>query len=134
MFSVTETAGPRTRSVVCYACGDPFEIPARALILTCPRCYQRVKVDDVVIYETHIGSALRTCGSILVARNGALHASAIHSSKAIEVLGKLQGHVTCAGPVFIGPKAVWEGDLTAGRIVIQPGATILGGHFRIASG
>lgn len=131
MFSVADITGARTRPVTCYSCAATFDVPARALVLTCPHCYQRVKVDDVVVYDSFIGPQLRTCGSILVARKGVVQAGVIQSSKAIEVLGRLHGQVRCAGPVFIGPKAVWEGDVTATHIIVEPGATILGGLFRV---
>ena len=49
------------------------------------------------------------------------------------MLGSLDAKSVVSGPVLLGPKSRWKGDLTAPRLYIEPGATIEGGFFRIAA-
>jgi len=68
-----------------------------------------------------------------VRKNG--HAAAqrrVIAYAGIEVKGRLSCvRAETAGNAYIGPKAMWEGDLSASSLVVEPGAVIRGGHFRV---
>lgn len=123
---------PLVKPVQCYHCHRLIEVPARALVLTCPACFQRVKIDDVHVVGTQAHARVRTCGLITVGKGASLAADLIEARLGVHVLGAVTGRVFSGGPVVIGPRATWMGDCTASRLIIYPGATILGGRFTIA--
>lgn len=129
---ITAVKPPQHRSVRCYHCLHWLDVPAKAVQLSCPLCYKPIKVDDVVIDRVQTTGQVRTCGVVVIGAKGNLSASLVESGQGVQVLGKLVGRVRCAGPVVLGPRAIWNGDCQAASIVIQPGATILGGRFSIS--
>lgn len=120
-----------TRSVRCYHCQSTISVAPKAVQLTCPACYKPIRVDDIVVEREQASGQVRTCGVVVVGQRGSLSASFIEANQGVHVLGRLSGRVVSGGPVVIGPKAVWDGDCQALSIVIQPGATIVGGRFSI---
>jgi hypothetical protein len=119
------------RTVRCYHCQRDMQVAMKAITLSCPHCYKLVHVGDVVVEKDHQAASVRTCGVVVVGKKGRLHASQIEASQGIQVLGELAGDVVCHGPVVIGARAIWRGDCSAAKIVIEPGATILDGRFTI---
>lgn len=99
--------------------------------LSCPWCYQRVTLDDLVVKDTCWTSRLQTCGRLIVHRRGALVAPLIEAREGIEVHGQAEGRIVSGGPVLIGPKARIKGDLCAPSIWVETGAVIEGGYFQI---
>lgn len=122
-----------TRAIDCYHCGRRFEAAVKAILLSCPHCYQRVRIDDVVVRSVHHARTVETCGRILIEKKGWVMASFVRAPEGIEVLGAMEAKSVVSGPVLLGPKSRWKGDLTAPRLYIEPGATIEGGFFRIAA-
>lgn len=133
MGSSSNTPQPAAtaRTVECYHCRESFDVPLKAMSISCPWCYKRVTLDDVVVKETCWQSKLQTCGRLLVQQKGSLVASLIEARQGIEILGHAEGTITSGGPVLIGPKARVKGDVTAPSIWMEPGAIIEGGYFRI---
>lgn len=121
----------QVRSVQCYHCLERFDVPARAMSLSCPWCYKRVTLDDLVIRDACWTSRLQTCGRLIVHRRGSVVAPLIEAREGIEIHGHAEGRVLSGGPVLIGPKARVKGDLSAPSIWVEPGAVIEGGYFRI---
>ncbi|MFO0834887.1 MAG: polymer-forming cytoskeletal protein [Phycisphaerales bacterium] len=119
------------RSVRCYRCQAPFVASARAIVLTCPHCYQRVHIEDVIVRGNHHANSVETCGRILVAPRGWLMAGVIIAAGGIEVLGRLHAKYVQSGPVFLAAGATWRGSLLAPSIVIEPGASVEDGLFDI---
>lgn len=122
-----------TRPVECYHCRRRFEAAQKAILISCPHCYQRVRINDVIVKSVHHERSVETCGRILVEKKGWMMASFVHAGEGIEVLGSLDAKSVVSGPVLLGPKSRWKGDLTAPCLYIEPGATIEGGFFRIAA-
>jgi len=119
------------RSVRCYRCQAPFVASARAIVLTCPHCYQRVHIEDVVVRGNHHANSVETCGKILVAPRGWLMAGVVIAAGGIEVLGRLHAKYVQSGPVFLAAGATWRGSLLAPSIIIEPGASVEDGLFDI---
>lgn len=120
-----------SRSVRCYHCRDCFDVPPRAMSISCPWCYKRVTLDDVVVKDVCMQARVQTCGRLLVHRRGSIVASVIEAMQGIEILGHAEGTITSGGPVLIGPKARVKGDVTAPSIWMEPGAVVEGGYFKI---
>lgn len=122
---------PAARSVECYHCLKTFDVPRRAVSLSCPHCYKRVTLDDLVVKDVCWSTKLQTCGRLIVHRKGSLVASVIEAREGVEILGHVEGTILSGGPVLIGPRARVKGDVTAPSIWVEPGATIEGGYFKI---
>jgi hypothetical protein len=119
------------RTVQCYHCQKWFQVGQRAISLSCPGCYRRVLLDDLVISETFRAQQIRTCGRIIVEPKGWISASEIHASAGIRVLGQLSADTVSLSPVIIAAGATWRGNLRAPAIHVEAGASITGGRFEI---
>lgn len=122
---------PRTRSVTCYHCRKPVTISAFALSATCPGCYKGLVLDDLVVRDVHWAGKLRTCGKVVVERRGRVIGRLVQAASGVEVEGVVEATVVSGGTVVVKNAAKITGDCRAPRIVIEPGATIAGGHFHI---
>lgn len=98
---------------------------------SCPKCSKPLSVQDVVVKTAHFVRKLQTCGRIIVEAKGQLNAAVIHAQQGVEVIGSIEGNVTCGGAVSIGPKAKWKGDCRARALSVAGGATISRGFFQV---
>lgn len=124
--------GGTLRAVQCYHCGAHFEISARAMTVSCPKCYKKLLVEDVVVKTAQGVTKLQTCGKIIIERKGRVKATLVEAHQGIEVHGIIEGKVLSGGPVVIGDKCKWKGDCRAPSVQIAPGAQISNGYFEIA--
>lgn len=129
MVSFFGTAARRT--VRCLYCASPFVVPGTATTLTCPVCYKRVRVDDVVLSGRQNHHKVETCGVIVVKRGAKVTADTLSSGTGILVEGEVRTRVSYAPSIVIGPEAAWHGDLQTDQLTIEPGGTILGGKFNV---
>ncbi len=120
-----------TRAVVCYHCRRGFDAAERAMILTCPHCYKPVRVSDIVVKKAHHAPRIETCGRLFVDRKGWVSAGIVHAGEGIEVLGTLDARCVVSGPVHMGARATWRGDLRAPSVHLEPGARVDAGFFEI---
>jgi cytoskeletal protein CcmA (bactofilin family) len=122
----------KAKDVMCYHCQAVFAIGGKALSATCPNCYKRVTLHDLVFRGEHLGQRVQTCGIVFVDYSGRVNAPVVEATEAVEVLGQLDARaVTSLGHVVIGASARWKGDCKAKVLVVQDGATIDGGFFQI---
>lgn len=123
-----------TRITACYHCAHSFAAPVKAINATCPACCKRLTLSDVVVKGMHASRRVETCGIVFVEKKSQLSAGDVFGGEAVEVLGELKGNVRTAGHVVIGRKAKWSGDCEAPLLVVEAGAVIEGGFFRINAG
>lgn len=121
------------RTVQCYHCQRGFDVPGAAMSISCPWCYRRVTLDDLIVKDTCWTSRVQTCGRLTVHKRASLVASLIEARSGMTILGVCEGRLVSGGPVSLGPKAHVKGDLEAPSINIAHGATIEGGFFKILS-
>ncbi len=119
------------RAVACVHCRAPMRVAAKAQSATCPKCYKRQTVEDVVIDTDRTGSRVETTGILFIKRKGRVWAPGVRAGDAVEVLGELKADVVTHGHVVIGESARWRGDCTARLLIVEDGARIDGGFFRI---
>ncbi|MCC6428182.1 MAG: polymer-forming cytoskeletal protein [Phycisphaerales bacterium] len=119
------------RTTTCYHCHRAFDASSHAIILTCKHCYQRVELRDITIHSLHQVARLETAGNVLIERKGDLRCTHLRIGDRLEVQGAVRADCLCDGPVILGPKSRWHGNLLAPAITIAPGAIITGGHLRI---
>jgi len=108
-------------------------VPARAMSISCPWCSRRVTLDDLFVRDRCWTSRLQTCGRIVIHRRGLVNARVIEAMEGMDIHGVVEGNIVSGGHVLIGAGARIRGDLAAPGITIEPGASIEGGMFRIAS-
>lgn len=119
------------REIRCYNCEHRFEVAARAMRVTCPKCTKGVLLDDIVVKNAQGVSKMQTCGKITVRRGGRVIAQLVEADQGVEVQGIMEGKVVSRGPVIVGTRAQWKGDLTAPCVDIRKGAKIESGFFDI---
>jgi hypothetical protein len=126
-----DAVGPRQRAVQCVHCLRRFPVPPKAMILTCPACFRRVRVEDVIVSAAQHTPRLETCGRIVIRPRARVVAETVVAGMGLEVHGELTARWVTAERVRIGPQGRWTGDCTAASIVVDPGGTILGGRFTV---
>jgi len=100
---------------------------------SCPECNRPLVIEDVTV-RSYLGvNVLETCGRLLVPKRKQLSVQGhVVAHGGIEV----QGRLSCAraisrGPVLLGPKSDWEGDLRAPSLMIREGAVVQSGRSSI---
>jgi hypothetical protein len=119
--------------VRCYHCGRRMEVGARTMSTSCPGCHKTLKVEDIVV-KSYTGVVnLETCGRLIVRPKGhAVAKSRIVALAGIEVKGRIHcKRAMSEGQVLLSKKSEWKGDLRAASLVVESGAVILGGHFKV---
>jgi len=122
---------PNQRPIRCYHCGERFDVAARAMTVSCPKCNKGVLIDDIIVKDAQGVSKMQTCGKIIVRKGARVIAQLVEANEGIEVQGLMDSKVVCRGPVLIGPKAQWKGDLQAPTLEVKLGAKIEKGYFEI---
>lgn len=114
------------RAVRCYLCGHGFDIPRDAMTTSCPACFKRVVIEDIVVRHAQGNTVLQTCGRVVVQPRASVVARRIRAIEGVEMLGTLEASVESDGSVRIGAGARWKGDCTARAVIVEAGAVIVG--------
>jgi cytoskeletal protein CcmA (bactofilin family) len=122
---------PDNRSITCYHCRHRFEIGAKTLSTSCPKCSKQLRVDDIVVKGLEAVRKIQTCGSLVVQKKGRVNAQLVEAHLGVEVDGVMEANVLSGGPVRIGAKAVWKGNCNAPVLVVELGAQISSGLFSV---
>ncbi|MDX2148858.1 MAG: polymer-forming cytoskeletal protein [Planctomycetota bacterium] len=112
------------RSVSCYHCGHAMKFSPHARSGSCPKCHRRVNLDDIEITTKFWGGAIETCGRIVIRPGARVRARSVRSGDGIRIEGELEGAIVSFGPVVIGPRARWQGELEAPELRIEEGALV----------
>jgi len=97
----------------------------------CPACHKPLIVEDVIVKSYKPVKTLQTCGMLIIRKGGRVTATDVEAQQGVDCQGALSANVISGGPVNLGPKAEWRGDLRAPTVTIKSGARILGGRFNI---
>lgn len=124
--------GDAPRTVQCYHCRRFFDVPARAMSISCPWCYKRVGLDDLTIKGVCWTSKIQTCGRVVVRPKSTLVAPLIEASQGIEIHGSCEGTLVTGGRIYVGSKARVRGSLRAPSIIVEKGGVIDGAMVRIS--
>lgn len=121
------------RTIRCYHCASEFEVGAKALTVSCPCCYRRVVIEDMLVRHSHSGGRVQTCGRIVVAERGRFTAMTVEASGGLEIDGVFNAQRVTSDSVRLGSASRFRGDCSARSIRIEPGARIDGGYFRVGA-
>ncbi len=122
------------RAVRCYLCDHGFEIPRDAITTSCPGCFKRVQIEDIVVKTAQGNTVLGTCGRLIVQARASLVAKRVRAIEGVEIHGTVDSALDSEGMVTVGPTGRWKGDCRAKGIVVEPGGVITGGYFQIGPG
>lgn len=123
---------PPPRTVQCYHCRQWFDVPARAMSISCPWCYKRVGLDDLVVKGACWTSKIQTCGRVVVRPRATLVAPLIEASQGVEVHGVIEGSIVSGAQLYVGPRARVKGQIRAPSIRVEPGGVLEGAFVQIA--
>lgn len=123
--------GDHERTVRCYHCKAEIAVPARARTASCPICYKGIVLDDLTVRDAGWNGKLSTCGRVLVQRKGRAIARSVEAGDGVDVEGTLEAKIASQGTVRIGKTGRLKGDCVAQSLVVEAGAVIEGGFFRI---
>lgn len=100
---------------------------------SCPECNRSLVIEDVLVKGYMGVNSLETCGRLVIPkRKHVVVQSHVVAHAGIQVDGRLECEQAISrGPVVLGPKANWIGDLRAPSLVVSSGAVIQGGYFSI---
>lgn len=119
------------RSITCYHCRHRFEIGARTMSTSCPKCSKQLKVDDIVVKGLEAVRKIQTCGRLVVHKKGRVSAQLVEAHGGVEVEGVMEANVLSGAMVTIRAKAQWKGNCNAPSVVIELGAQISAGYFTV---
>ncbi|TVQ76911.1 MAG: polymer-forming cytoskeletal protein [Phycisphaeraceae bacterium] len=122
---------PALRTVRCYHCSKEFEVGAKAITVSCPHCYQRVAIEDMVVRSSHSGGKVQTCGKITIAERARFTAMSVQASGGLEINGVLNASQISTDRIHLGPGGRMRGDCRARTFTMDAGARIEGGYFEI---
>ncbi|NQX95790.1 MAG: polymer-forming cytoskeletal protein [Erythrobacter sp.] len=117
---------PQTRDVVCYRCGASLPVSGYAESASCPKCAGNLRLLPIEITKGHWGTSLLTTESIVVHEDAQLIANISVASGDIRIDGSAQTMCIAGGTVTISSTGELRGGVRAARIVIEPGAKIIG--------
>ncbi|MEZ6241591.1 MAG: polymer-forming cytoskeletal protein [Phycisphaerales bacterium] len=113
-----------TRPVRCYLCATEFDVAPKAMSASCPHCYRRIVVEDVIIRGPWWGGKIETCGAVEIHKRTRATATMLLAGGGVLIHGYLDGHVVSGGLVRLTERATVRGRVRAPRIEIHPGAVI----------
>ena len=120
-----------SRTVRCYHCRGAITVPLAARSASCPLCFKGLVLDDLTVRDSGYSSKLTTCGKVTVEKKAKAITRSVEACEGVEILGILEAKVTSHGPVYLAAGARMKGDCEAQSLVVEPGAVIEGGFFRI---
>ena len=124
---------PALRTVRCYHCSKEFEVGAKAITVSCPHCYQRVAIEDMVVRSSHSGGKVQTCGKITIAERARFTAMSVQASGGLEINGVLNASQISTDRIHLGPGGRIRGVCRARSLTMAQGAQIENSYFEIGA-
>ncbi|MCX5689695.1 MAG: polymer-forming cytoskeletal protein [Planctomycetota bacterium] len=127
-------SAPNERKVTCYQCGREIVVPAAARTASCPLCYKGIVLDDLAVKDAgSYTGRLVTCGTVTIHSRARTVTRSVEAGKGVHIEGVLEAKVCSGGTITISPGARVKGDCEARSLVVEAGAIIEGGFFRIGA-
>ena len=77
--------GHAPRAVRCIHCAETMHVSTRAETATCPRCYKRQTVQDVIVDTEKMGARVETTGILFIKKKGRVWAPGVKAGEAVDV-------------------------------------------------
>lgn len=127
-------ANPNDRTVICYHCGKEITVPQSARTASCPLCYKGIVLDDLSVKDAgSYTGRLVTCGTVTIHSKARTVTRTVEAGKGVNVAGVLEAKICSGGTIKIAPGGRIKGDCQARSLIVEEGAVIEGGFFRIGA-
>jgi len=117
---------PRTRDVVCYRCAGVHSVSGYAESSSCPKCSGSLRLLPLEITKGHWGTSLLTTETISVHSEAQVIANLAVASGDILLAGSMHAMCISGGTVTITETGELRGGIRAAKLIIHPGAKIIG--------
>lgn len=117
---------PQSRDVVCYRCAATLPVSGYAESASCPRCAGNLRLLPLDITKGHWGTSIMTTESIVVHPEAQVIANLAIASGNILIEGSVHAMCISGGTVKITQTGELKGGIRAARVIIEPGARIIG--------
>jgi hypothetical protein len=117
---------PRTREVKCYRCAAYLPVSGYAESASCPRCAGNLRLLPLEIDKGHWGTSLLTTETIVVHEHAQVIANLAVASGDMLIAGSVHAMCVSGGTVTLKATGELRGGVRAARIIIEPGARIIG--------
>jgi hypothetical protein len=129
--AMAKAAAPDRRRILCTTCDLPFEIAREAKSVNCPHCHNRVITEEMDISGYVAVRKFTTANRMRIRKKGRVYAAV--RADDLEVEGFLQGEALALHGIRILKGAIVAAAIRAPRLVLDPGATLVG-DVRIGPG
>lgn len=117
---------PESRSVTCYRCAGTLSVSGYAESASCPSCGGNLRLNPIEISKGHWGSSLMTTEQIHVHTDAQVIANLTIASGDMLIEGAVNSMCISGGTVRLTPTAELKGGVRADKVIIEPGARIIG--------
>ena len=117
---------PQSREVVCYRCAAKLTVSGYAESASCPKCAGNLRLLPIEVTKGHWGTSLLTTESIIAHPNAQVIANISVASGDITISGSVHSMCIAGGTVTVTETGELRGGVRAARVVILPGAKIIG--------
>jgi hypothetical protein len=117
---------PQSREVVCYRCAATLPVSGYAESASCPKCAGNLRLLPIEVTKGHWGTSLLTTESIVVHPDAQVIANISVASGSITISGSVHSMCIAGGTVTITETGELRGGVRAARVVVLPGAKIIG--------
>ncbi len=124
--AAARTVVPQSRNVTCYRCAASLPVSGYAESASCPKCAGNLRLLPLDITKGHWGTSLMTTESIIVHPEAQVIANIAIASLDITISGSVHAMCIAGGTVTINETGELKGGIRAARVIIQPGARIIG--------
>jgi hypothetical protein len=116
----------QSRDVVCYRCSSTLPVSGYAESASCPMCAGNLRLMPIEVHKGHWGTSLMTTESIIVHPEAQVIANISVASGDIRIDGSANTMCISGSTVTISSSGELRGGVRAARVVIEPGARIIG--------
>jgi hypothetical protein len=108
----------------CVYCGHGIYVGPRVPRVRCPKCFQDIAVQDVVLDGVVEAERIVTAGKIVVREEARVAAELVACS--VEIAGKVLGTVLASQRCVILPTGKLAGRILCRHLDLRPGAEVVG--------
>jgi cytoskeletal protein CcmA (bactofilin family) len=108
----------------CVYCGHAIYVGPRVPRVRCPKCFQDLAAQDVILHGVVEASQIVTAGKIIVAEDARVAAELVACS--VEIAGRVLGNVLASQRCTILETGKQAGRILCRNLDLRPGAEVIG--------
>jgi hypothetical protein len=108
----------------CVYCGHAIYVGPRVPRVRCPKCFQDIAVQDVLLVGVVESGQIVTAGKIVVHEDARVAADLVACS--VEIAGRVLGNILASQRCVILPTGKLAGRILCRHLDLRPGAEVVG--------